>query len=247
VLKVAAERAGRTTGSTLDVNPGEVWEEVEMWIDLSWRIDPDGSLGIRKHFESPSRPGQKVSTDEYYAVCRDLIAEVSDLFGKPRFFHLGMDEETAEHQRLHEYVVIRQFDLWWRDLLFYVQQAEANGARAWVWSDYVWHHPETFYERMPKSVLQSNWYYESAFSSDIDYVKAYNDLESHGYDQVPTGSNWSCQENFGGTVEYCRQCVEPERLLGFMQTVWRPTLKECEETHMQAIELAGRAIAAFKA
>ena len=66
VLKVAAERAGRTTQTTRDVNPGEVWEEVEMWIDLSWRIDPDGSLGIRKHFESPARPGQKVTTDEYY-------------------------------------------------------------------------------------------------------------------------------------------------------------------------------------
>ena len=66
VLKVAAERAGQTPKSTREVNPGEVWEEVEMWIDLSWRIDPDGSLGIRKHFESPSRPGEKVATDEYY-------------------------------------------------------------------------------------------------------------------------------------------------------------------------------------
>ncbi|HYF94275.1 MAG TPA: molybdopterin-dependent oxidoreductase [Symbiobacteriaceae bacterium] len=66
VQKVAAERAGRSPGLTRDTNPGEVWEEVEMWIDLSWRIDPDGALGIRKHFESPYRPGEKVTTDEYY-------------------------------------------------------------------------------------------------------------------------------------------------------------------------------------
>ena len=28
--------------------PGEVWEENEFWIELSWRIDPDGTLGIRQ-------------------------------------------------------------------------------------------------------------------------------------------------------------------------------------------------------
>jgi hypothetical protein len=29
-------------------------------------MDPDGSLGIRKHFESPYRPGEKITVDEYY-------------------------------------------------------------------------------------------------------------------------------------------------------------------------------------
>ncbi len=66
VQRVAAERRGENPQVTLGTNPGEVWEEVEFWIDLSWRIDPDGSLGIRRHFESPYRPGQKVTTDEYY-------------------------------------------------------------------------------------------------------------------------------------------------------------------------------------
>ena len=54
-----------------------------------------------------------VSTTKYYSVCRDLISEVIDLFDRPRFFQLGMDEETAEHQRRQDYAVIRQNDLWW--------------------------------------------------------------------------------------------------------------------------------------
>ena len=29
-------------------------------------MDPDGSLGIRKHFMSPYRPGEKIKIDEYY-------------------------------------------------------------------------------------------------------------------------------------------------------------------------------------
>ncbi|MDG1784860.1 MAG: molybdopterin dinucleotide binding domain-containing protein [Ilumatobacter sp.] len=49
-----------------EFNPGEVWEENEFWIDLSWKIDPDGSMGIRQWFESDERPGNPISVDEYY-------------------------------------------------------------------------------------------------------------------------------------------------------------------------------------
>ena len=66
VLREAARRAGKVVEFTYETNPGEVWEEDEFWIELSWRIDEDGSLGIRKHFESPYRPGEKINIDEYY-------------------------------------------------------------------------------------------------------------------------------------------------------------------------------------
>jgi len=182
-----------------------------------------------------------VSTDTYYAVCRDLIAEVIEIFDRPRFFHLGMDEETAVHQRNYEYLVVRQFDLWWRDLSFFTEQVEKGGSRAWVWSDYLWHHPEMFWRKMPKSVLQSNWYYGGSFSESVAEVEAYVELDSHGYDQIPTGSNWSAQTNFEGTVDFCVENIAPERLLGFLQTVWRPTLKAYREQHIQAIEQVARA------
>ena len=52
---------------THEFNPGEVWEENEFWIDLSWRVDPDGSLGIRRWFESEKNPGTPIGIDEYYA------------------------------------------------------------------------------------------------------------------------------------------------------------------------------------
>ena len=66
VLRVARERMGESFEYTYQANPGEVWEEDEFWIELSWRIDPDGGLGIRRHFESPYRPGEKLSVREYY-------------------------------------------------------------------------------------------------------------------------------------------------------------------------------------
>ena len=65
---------------THEFNKGEVWEENEFWIELSWRIDPDGSLGIRRYFESEERPGEKLTVDEDYggtglglAICRDIV------------------------------------------------------------------------------------------------------------------------------------------------------------------------------
>jgi anaerobic selenocysteine-containing dehydrogenase len=66
VLRAARERAGGTVADTREVNPGQVWEENEFWIELSWRIDPDGSLGIRRFYEPPDRPGEKLTVDDYY-------------------------------------------------------------------------------------------------------------------------------------------------------------------------------------
>lgn len=70
VLRVAMERAGKSFATTWEAHReaglGEVWEEDEFWIELSWRIDPDGALGIRRYFESQNSPGAKLTLDELY-------------------------------------------------------------------------------------------------------------------------------------------------------------------------------------
>ncbi len=66
VRRVAMERAGTLVHRTHEANPGEVWEESEFWVDLSWAMDPDGSLGVRKHFESPTDPTRPFTMDEYF-------------------------------------------------------------------------------------------------------------------------------------------------------------------------------------
>jgi hypothetical protein len=186
-----------------------------------------------------------VSTPVYYQVCRDLIAEVNDLFDGPRLFHLGMDEETAEHQRHYEYVVVRQYDLWWHDLLFYLEEVNKAGSRPWVWSDYIWQHPQLFYQNMPRTVLQSNWYYGQDFGPASTEALAYDDLEAHGYDQVPTGSNWTVPDNMRLTVEHCQKAIAPEHLNGFLMSVWKPTLEICRKRHEEAIQCLAQAKMAF--
>ena len=190
-----------------------------------------------------------VSTKEYYDVCSDLIVEVCDLFGKPRFFHLGMDEETSSHQRYQRHVVIRKNDVWWDDLYFLVKKVETQGSRAWIWPDYMlWNNPEQFFNKMPKSVVQSNWYYGEEFDlikpdGNINkYVKSYIDLKDQGYDQIPTGSfHAENEKSIGNTVRFCKNHIEDTNLLGFLQSFWKPTIEEYRERILRGIELAGNA------
>jgi anaerobic selenocysteine-containing dehydrogenase len=87
VLRTLARLQGKTCEDTREFNPGEVWEEDEFWIELSWRIDPDGDLGIRKHFESPYRTGEKITVEEQYRYMFE-----NDIPGLPeKAAEMGMD------------------------------------------------------------------------------------------------------------------------------------------------------------
>jgi hypothetical protein len=195
-----------------------------------------------------------ISSDVYYAVCRDLIGEICELFDYPRFFHIGMDEETASHQRNMAYCVIRQDDLWWGDFYYLTGEVEKNGVRPWIWSDYAWNHPDLFFRKMPRSVMQSNWYYGTRFdwkesdkkgenpASWKTYVRLYDDLEKYGYDQIPTGSNHSSDKNFEMTVEYCQNVINSSRLAGYMTAPWRPVMPQCLDHHKQAADQVRMAI-----
>jgi len=50
----------------------------------------------------------------------------------------------------------------------------------------------------------------------------------------------------GLTVQFAKEVIAPERLQGFLQTVWRPTLEPFRARHMKAIEILGQAKAAFE-
>ncbi len=66
VRRVAMERLGKKIKHTHEANPGEVWEENEFWVELTGRMDPDGSLGVREYVESPSGSGELITQDEYW-------------------------------------------------------------------------------------------------------------------------------------------------------------------------------------
>ena len=181
-----------------------------------------------------------VSTKKYYQVCEDLIKDAAEIFDHPRFFHLGYDEETASHQAKHLFAVCRQGELWWHDFLWFAKVTEKTGCRPWIWSDYIWNHKDEFLNRMPKSVLQSNWYYGAKFNPAEmgdrgKYVAAYEWLDKAGFEQVPTGSNFSCDTNFAGTVKFCDEKCHKELLKGYMMAPWTRTFAIHEAKSQEAI------------
>ena len=232
--------------------PERLYEELEKIRALG--IEPIPMLNFSStHDAWLGKYSRMLSTRTYYDVCRDLIGEAIDIFGNPRFFHFGMDEETVSHQGRFDYVVLRQHDLWWGDLYFYIGEVVKKGVRPWVWSDYMWHHPEKFFKMMPRSVVQSNWYYGENFDlKEMDerhqtYVQAYIDLEREGYDQIPTGSNdQNNPKSIGNTVDFCSKHIDDNRLLGFLQTLWMPTIEEFRNPILQAVDLIGEARQRFE-
>lgn len=169
-----------------------------------------------------------LATPKYYEVCRDVITEVAEVFDYPEYFHLGMDEENPENQVRKMFLCVRQHDLLWHDMYFLFDVCEKLGMRPWVWSDLCWNEKMTkeYMKRMPKSVLQSNWWYRGAEKdSEGKYLsksfEAYRWLEREGFDQVPT-----CSTCFGydkSALETMRELkveIAPERLKGYMTAPW---------------------------
>ena len=183
-----------------------------------------------------------VGSPAYYRACEDVLKDVSEIFGKPRFIHIGCDEEDGEWQvmqcRRRQYVLVRRGEVWKYDFLHLVKTCEKLGARAWAWSDYGWEDPR-FMEWCPKSVLLSNWYYDEAWggfeleknnTADKVRLRQFWQLEEAGYDQVPCGTNWvgwkrrkegvGADEVIGKLVQLGRKVISPRHLYGFMMAPW---------------------------
>ncbi len=163
-----------------------------------------------------------LSTSIYYQVCADVIHEVCEVF-KPRYFHIGMDEEDVFVQRYQLYAVCRQHDLWWHDFYYFVSLVEKENARPWIWSDYIWSHEEEFLRKMPKSVIQSNWYYgsmDNTAEGPARSIRAFELLHKHGFDHVPTASIYSYRKNMQELTEHCYKNCNGDNFLGMMQSAW---------------------------
>lgn len=190
-----------------------------------------------------------VSSEKYYEVCRDLINETAELFDA-RYFHIGFDEETYDHQRDYDYVTVRNGDLWWHDLLFIADCVEKTGARALMWSDYAREKSEEYVLKLPKSVIPVNWYYFNEFGEDMSdvsriRVQPFTVLDRHGYDQIPGGSVEYFKENMPMLAKYCKDHISKDRLLGFIQTTWASVEEKYKDKLFDGADALGEAICKF--
>lgn len=243
----------------VDVGEGLVYpSHPELAIEGSWspeklkgevaRLKSIGLEAIPKLNFSTTHNGwlkqyrRMLSTPTYYKVCEDVLADVHEVFGHPRFVHIGCDEEMASHQLASKrtpFVIERTGEFWWHDFLHIVRTVERLGARAWAWSDYGWDHWEAFEKRCPRSVLLSNWYYDECYggfdrqtnkTADLKRLQNFYNLDAAGFEQVPCGTNWvgwirkrekvGADDVMGKLVALCRKDISGDLLKGFMMAPW---------------------------
>lgn len=179
----------------------------------------------------------QTGTAKYRQVVADLIRDVCELFGHPRYFHIGYDEESYACVCERELIVVRQGETWWKDFNSCIDAVMKNGARPVMWSDKICHGREEFLSRMPKSVVMMTWYYGSDFSDentrwDVSYEKKTDwsiqrnlvasipTLAQAGFDLMPCTSNWLEPDGAEAMLDYCSRSVDPKRILGYLTASW---------------------------
>jgi len=191
-----------------------------------------------------------IGTPEYYDVCASAIAEVAEIFEKPRFFHIGMDEEDYDQTNgfKNDLRTFRRGDIWWHDVKFFAGCCEKAGCRPWMWADYVKYWPEEFVKRCPKSMLLSCAYYKWGCDEFRDcaskgaewwwkiQLKSMRLLAENGFDQVPCSSNHYAPGSFASLVEWCDDGLDPAHVLGFLMASWRFSVAgDCERRNNEAL------------
>ena len=78
--------------------------------------------------------------------------------------------------------------------------------------------------------------------------KMFRRLSEAGFDQMPCGSNYESDENFGALISYCDKAIAPERLKGFLMAPWFATLPGKQERKLlEAIDQVGVMVRACSA
>jgi hypothetical protein len=179
-----------------------------------------------------------VGTEQYHRVCNDLITEVIALFDRPRFFHIGMDEEDLpNHRGLGlEHIVIREGQAWLDAVNRFDETIRKNGSRTWMWGDPLWPGRRETVLPIPKHILVSDWNY-----SDRKEYPTSTAIVKMGYDNIPTASNWTVDRNASLFSRFAAERLDPRKVPGMLMTVWNPTLQHSRHNLLNAVSLAAGA------
>ena len=98
-----------------------------------------------------------VCSKKYGEVVHDLIRDAYEIFGRPKYVHVGFERDGRNPRKPEDgLVIIRQGDLWMRHLVQVTGWVKETGARAWAWFDYPWGIYD-FIADCPRDVIYTNF------------------------------------------------------------------------------------------
>ena len=221
--------------------PGS-WEKAEFKEELN-RLRSLGLTPIPKYNFSTSHNawmqeyGDMVGTELYKQVCDDIVKEVIEIFDKPEFFHLGLNDENPDYQKYFPVKIVRSWGEKMEDAVRLFNVCLERGVRPWIWADVgtvnEFGGPERFCKYIPKEVLVSNRTKKLVIrmdgSPDAPQTKQYRELADWGYEQVATCYRWEWFLNEKMTMRYCQDYVKKDSVIGYMTAPWLPVRPEYYE------------------
>jgi len=98
-----------------------------------------------------------VCSKKYEAVVHDLIRDAYEVFGRPKYIHIGFERDGRNPRKPDDgLVIVRQGDLWMRNFAKAADWVRETGACAWAWFDYPWGLGD-FLADCPKDVVYTNF------------------------------------------------------------------------------------------
>ena len=206
------------------------------------------------------------SSTRYYNFCHNILREIYEMFDKPSYIHLGMDEENIITTACAEDVVIyRKNEVLIKDLKFLFDEVNSLGAKPWIWHEPLVHYTE-IYEKFigPDEAVISPWWYWSytedehfPIISDIDnhyydkgiryekdvpmrveFMQKIVPLLEKGYKYIPTPSTFYCPEtNTDDTLKYFKENCPDEQIIGYMTAPWREIDGKYKDTYDLSLDL----------
>ena len=181
--------------------------------------------------------GDMVGTELYRKVCDDIVKEVIEIFDKPEFFHLGLNDENPAYQKYFPIKIVRSWGEKMEDAVRLFNVCLEQGVRPWIWADVEtvneFGGPERFRKYIPKEVLVSNRTKKLVIrmegSPDAPQTKQYLELADWGYEQVATCYRWEWFLNEKMTMRYCKDYVKEDSIIGYMTAPWLPVRPEYYE------------------
>lgn len=154
-----------------------------------------------------------VGTDTYQKVCLDLIDEVCKLFDSPKYFHIGMDEETYDAQKYLDFATVRNRVVMNRDLTAFLDCIRKNGVTPWMFCDYYKVSPKDFLAVVDKDVLLSDMHIRYSQSKNV-YPTEFSELIAEGYKIVPMITHHFLMRNASAVTSYLKEKVDKEGVIG---------------------------------
>ena len=206
----------------------ELKEELQKLRDMGLTVYPKLNFSTA-HDAWLGLYSRMVSTDEYYALARDLISEVVDIFDKPEMFHFGLEEEGHHAQVRYDYVCFRQHDLYWHDYKFFLDCIRENGVRPWVAVDPYLVNEDKFLEYTDKDVIISPSYDGNFFSGPTPItpnpqtengkrLESFSKLQNLGYEIIPTFIQKNTRIAVSQIIKYVNNVIASDKIKAMLIT-----------------------------